>query len=179
MKSNQGRTAYEAIWYIRMHMFTKWSMAMWHKVVGSSLCATAVVSCFKRILQPILFQNLHFDDFQQLDPANIDVSLQALVHDGCRNGMFQTTILCQPITHMPSWSSTMPSWSSTKRHEGSLCLCASNCKQCSDSTSLQQHILYLLGSCTTMAHLLASCSNLVKWNVLHNNSLPTNSGYCH
>ena len=74
---------------------------------------------------------------------------------------------------MPSWSSTMPSWSSTKRHEGSLCLCASSCKQCSDSTSLRQHIVCLLGSCTTMAHLLASCSNLVKWNVLHMQQLFT------
>jgi len=67
-------------------------------VVGSSLCATAVVSCFKGILQPIHFQNFHFDDFQQLDPTIIDVSLQALVHDGGRNGVFQTMILCQPIT---------------------------------------------------------------------------------
>jgi len=58
------------------------------------MCATAVVSCFKGILQPILF---HFDDFQQLDPTIIDVSLQALVHDGGRNGVFQTITL--PTNH--------------------------------------------------------------------------------
>jgi len=82
---------------------------------------------------------------------------------------FNQQFFANQSPHLPSWSSTMPSWSSTKRHEGSLCLCASSYKQCSDSTSLRQHIVCLL----------ASCSNIVKSNVLHNDSIPTNNGHCH
>jgi len=80
---------------------------------------------------------------------------------------FKQQFFANQSQHLPSWSSNEKAWRI-------LCLCASSYKQCSASTSLRQHIVCLLGSCTTMAHLLMSCHNLVKSNVLYNNSLPTN-----